>query len=360
MTIGIVHVLHPEIPVPPQYYGGTERVAWNLFLEQYKLCKRQFSSFLPSMFANSNLSSGHELNNFVFNVANLGRNYILRDHVYMLRINSLISKVEKHLGLEDIVIHNHVIQRNSWIWLMISSRDRKVLTTLHYDPPIIVRAKLRVPPLKNLHFVAISRNQYIRLRACFGRSLISYVYNGIPVNEYPFSKNKEDYFITLGAITFHKGTHIAIQVAKRLRLKLLIVGPIRDSRYFNNFIKPHLSRNIRYLGEVDERRKRELLSKARALIFPVLREEFFGLVAIEALACGTPVIAFARGALPEIITDGETGFLARSGEELYQKVKLLDRIDPIKCRRVSLSRFDSRVMTLNYFKLYQNLLAGGK
>jgi len=138
-----------------------------------------------------------------------------------------------------------------------------------------------------------------------------------------------------------------------LQFRLLIAGPLRDKEYFERFIKPQLGKYVEYLGEVEERKKRELLARARAMLFPVLREEFFGLNVIEALACGTPVIALSKGAMSELILHGKVGFLAHSLQEFAKFIKEVDKLDPEYCRAYALQRHSAESMAFRYMKLYR-------
>jgi len=149
-----------------------------------------------------------------------------------------------------------------------------------------------------------------------------YVYNGLDPDEYIYSQNKEDYFLFLSKVSRRiKGVKTAIDLAKRMDLRLLIAGGRGLS----------FSRRIRYVGEVDGRPKAKLLAEARALIFPIEWEEPFGLVTIEALVSGTPVITTPRGAMPEIVTPG-VGFICKDFEEMCRAVEKVGTIDPQACR----------------------------
>ncbi|MFL5240825.1 MAG: glycosyltransferase [Gemmataceae bacterium] len=161
-----------------------------------------------------------------------------------------------------------------------------------------------------------------------------------------------------------KGAHLAIEVARRTGRRLIIAGNHGDSgengRYWEDQIVPHLNRDgIEYVGPVNDEQKNELLGQAAALLVPVQWEEPFGIVFVEALACGTPVISCPRGALPEIVREGREGFLCRSIEEMVQTVNRLDRIDRAACRERVKHSFSADVMVGRYEELYQSLLTAG-
>ena len=246
------------------------------------------------------------------------------------------------------VIHIHVQ------WLapaasVIQHLGKPTLLTLHADPSAEV-AGFKVP------MVAISETQRARLERR-GIKPVAVVYNGIDVEKYPFSAEKEDFYLYLGRIDGSKGVHIAIQAARRAGEKLIIIGPVADGEYFRRFVEPYIDGvNIKYLGEVEFGVKVEYLARAKALLYPVQYEEFFGIVMVEALATGTPVIGFARGSVTEIVRHGLTGFLVRDIDEMTEAIKLVDSLDRRECRRDIERRFSSRTMAERYERLYKELL----
>ena len=131
-------------------------------------------------------------------------------------------------------------------------------------------------------------------------------------------------------------------------------------KYFEKEIKPRLRGNIKYIGEVSERKKSKILGEAQALLFPILWEEPFGLVVVEAMACGTPVIAFNRGSMKELIKDGKTGFLVKNINEMVEAIKKIDLIKPQDCRKWVEEKFSIKRMTDDYEKIYKKLLTTKK
>ncbi len=245
------------------------------------------------------------------------------------------------------VIHIHVQ------WLapaasVIRRLGKPTLLTLHADPSAKV-AGLRVP------MVAISETQRTRLEQR-GIKPVAVVYNGIDVEKYPFSAEKEDFYLYLGRIDGSKGVHIAVQAARKAGEKLIIIGPVADGEYFRRFVEPYIDGvNIKYLGEVEFGVKVEYLARAKALLYPVQYEEFFGIVMVEALATGTPVIGFARGSVTEIVRHGVTGFLVRDLDEMIKAMKFVDSLDRRECRRDVERRFSSKAMAQRYEELYRKL-----
>src|SRR5579875_69877 len=188
------------------------------------------------------------------------------------------------------------------------------------------------------------------------------VYNGIEVESFPFAATKDDYLLFLGRISAEKGTHVAIQAALRLDQRLIVAGKVdrADQDYFTREVAPLLTDpRITFLGEADAQQKRQLFARARCLLHPVGWPEPFGLVMAEAMACGTPVIAFRRGSIPEVVLDGETGFVVDSLEEMVEAVRHCHEINPYRCRQWVQERFSADQMVRGYERIYQQILAGG-
>jgi glycosyltransferase involved in cell wall biosynthesis len=165
----------------------------------------------------------------------------------------------------------------------------------------------------------------------------------------------------LGRLEPFKGPHVAIQVAKRSGRRLIIAGNVPagpvHAQYFEQQILPHIDgEKIRYVGPVDDQQKSDLLRKSSALLMPLLGEEAFGIVMAEALACGTPVIGFNRGPIPEIISHGVTGFVCDSLAQMISAVSRLPGIDRRNCRRIAEEKFSDRVIVESYERLYMALL----
>ena len=248
------------------------------------------------------------------------------------------------------VIHIHFQPLTLVASLIKRLRNKVVLLTLHADPSNFV-ARLGIP------LVAISETQKKRLESR-GIKTTAVIYNGIDVSKYPFRSEKEDFFIYVGRIDETKGLHIAIEAVRKCNEKLIIVGPITNHNYFDNLVKPFIdNKSIIHLGEVDFNTKVEYLSRAKALLYPVQYEEFFGIAMVEALATGTPVIGFARGSVIEIVRDGITGFLVRDVKEMCRAMKAIDKLNRRESRKDAEERFSSRVMAKRYDELYQHLLS---
>lgn len=194
-----------------------------------------------------------------------------------------------------------------------------------------------------------------------GGPLLPYVIeNGIPVDQLPRRVRKRDFAVALGRICPEKGFHVALDAAARAGIPLLLAGEVfpyeAHERYFREAIRPRLDRQRRFIGPVGLVRKRRLLSAARCLLAPSLAPETSSLVAMEALACGTPIVAFPSGALPDILEHGKTGFLVRNEQEMADAIRAAESLDSAACRRVARERFSADRMVRQYFELYERLI----
>lgn len=185
------------------------------------------------------------------------------------------------------------------------------------------------------------------------------VYNCVPVSKYNFSETVvADAPLTfLGRIEPIKGTHIAIEVAKRANKRLIIAGNItkEGKTYFEEKIKPYLNDSIQYIGPVNDEQKNELLGSSSGFLMPVQWNEPFGIVMAEAMACGTPVIGFPFGSVPEVVDDGVTGFICKDVEDMVNKTGQLTKIDRRSVRAVAVERFSDSAIVNDYLKLYNCL-----
>jgi glycosyltransferase involved in cell wall biosynthesis len=232
-----------------------------------------------------------------------------------------------------------------------------VLATLHLPPSWYPEAVFR-PGWPNVWLNPVSRAQGQSCPPC--PRLLAPIENGVPVAALQARHGKHGYAMVLGRICPEKGVHLAIDAAKHADIPLLIAGEVfayeAHERYFHEEVEPRLDRRRRYLGPIGFARKRRLLTAARCLLVPSLAPETSSLVAREALACGTPVIAFPNGALPETVDHGHTGFLVRTVEEMAAAICQAQSLTPARCREVAAERFSLEAMTGRYIELYRQLL----
>lgn len=174
-------------------------------------------------------------------------------------------------------------------------------------------------------------------------------------------KPQDDYLLCYGRIHHRdKGTKEAVEIAKALHKRLLIAGIVQDEDYFKQYVQPYLSEGkIEYIGSVGADRRNELLGNAQALLHPIHFNEPFGLSVVEAMACGTPVVAFNKGSMPELIKDGENGFLVEHKDEAIERIKHIESISRHRCREIVKNHFTKDLMAQKYIQAYQTILKLG-
>ena len=182
------------------------------------------------------------------------------------------------------------------------------------------------------------------------------VYNGLDTKDFEFYPNPEDYLLYFGRIHPDKGTAEAIQIAKKSKRRLLIAGIIQDENYYREKVEPQLSADIEYVGHAGPDKRKELLGNAYALLHPISFNEPFGMSVAEAMLCGTPVIAFNKGSMPELIKHNRTGFLVDTVDEAVDAVSRLDQINRKDCFNWANSQFSCDKMAENYLELYKKIL----
>ncbi|NLR67150.1 glycosyltransferase family 4 protein [Chitinophaga varians] len=201
------------------------------------------------------------------------------------------------------------------------------------------------------HYVAISnanRHPSLHYKAT--------IYNGVRPEDFAFTPAPDDYLLYYGRIHPDKGTYDAIQIALQTNRQLLIAGIIQQKEYFDEMVRPYIDDDqIRYLGPVGGAARSELLGRASALLHPIHFDEPFGLSVAEAMLCGTPVIAFNRGSMPELIQDGRTGFLVHTVNDAVAAVESLKQIDRYACHLHAQENFTTGRMTEDYLKVYRSI-----
>jgi glycosyltransferase involved in cell wall biosynthesis len=263
---------------------------------------------------------------------------------------ALLEEVARTAAEFD-VIHAHI----DWLHLPLLSRlGTPFLTTCHgrMDLPGFPDMIGRFPAAP---FVSISDNQRVPLREA---KWIGTVYHGLPVNLYEPSFERGLYLAFLGRLTAEKGPEAAIRIARAAGMPLHIAAKVPRSErgYFKERLEPQVDgKQIQLTGEVNDETKRQFLAGAAALLFPIDWPEPFGLVMIEAMACGTPVIAFKTGSVPEVVDDGVTGFVVSSEEEANQAIARLGELDRQRVRAHFEKRFTARRMAEEYLRHYETL-----
>jgi glycosyltransferase involved in cell wall biosynthesis len=226
-----------------------------------------------------------------------------------------------------------------------------VLQTIHHHPDESqIKLWSRYP---EANFVAIS---HFQAEAMEGLNRLGVVYNGINTASFTFRPDPENYLLFLGRFTAEKGAMEAIEVAKRLGIRLLMAAP--DDEYYREVIAPHVDgQTVEYVGEVDHTDKDRLLGGARALLYPVQVGEPFGLVMVEAMACGTPVVALDKGAVGEIVLNGINGYRVATLDEMVSSVPRACELNRADVRHTAVNRFDAEQMVDGYINVYEQMIS---
>jgi glycosyltransferase involved in cell wall biosynthesis len=329
---------------PPQLYGGTERIV----------------SFLTEEL----VRQGHEVTLFASGDSQTSARLVPCAPM-ALRLNPAIrDPLPYHLAMiEEVrrradefdVLHFHIDLLH---YPLAAAFADKMVTTLHgrLDLPDLPPFYAHFP---HLPVVSISDDQRRPLSMA---NWVGTVHHGLPPELLPFNANPDgDYLAFLGRISPEKRPDRAIEIAIRAGMKLRIAAKVDkvDQAYWAESIHPLVAAtpNVEFVGEIDERRKADFLGNARALLFPIDWPEPFGLVMIEAMACGTPIVAFSEGSVPEVIDDGVSGFLVRDVAEAVAAVKVAHRLDRFGVRAAFDRRFTSHRMAEDYLAIYRNLPA---
>jgi glycosyltransferase involved in cell wall biosynthesis len=328
--------------VPPKLYGGTERVV----------------SYLTEELVNL----GHDVTLFASGDSQTSATLIPISAAGLRLDSKVIDPIALHVGMVEIVsklqdhfdvIHFHI----EYLHFPVSRRaDYKHITTLHsrLDAPEV---SMLLGEYREIPVVSISNNQ--RSPVTDYPNWQGTVYHGLPLDLYKPKMDPEHYFAFLGRICPDKGIEPAIQIAERsgVRLKVAAKVDAMDKDYFEA-IEPLLRMPwVEFLGEISDKEKQELLGNAAALLFPVHWPEPFGMVLIEAMACGTPVIAFNHGSVPEIIEHGVTGYIVSSVEEAVAAAQTIKNIDRSECRSQFERRFSAPRMASDYLHLYDRVIS---
>lgn len=331
--------------VPPKYYGGTERVVSYLTEELVAMGHE------VTLYASGDSVTNAALIAMSHRALRLDKQSIdpVADHIYM------IEKVFQDAHRFDI-IHSHI---DYLPYPLLRRMKTPHITTLH--------GRLDIPNLYHLYrefdeipLISISYNQRQPLSWA---NWLETVYHGVPADLYTFREEKGKYLAFIGRISPEKRVEVAIEIARKSGMELKIAAKVDtvDREYFDTAIEPLLdSSHIQYVGEIGEAEKDNFLGNAYALLFPIDWPEPFGLVMIEAMACGTPIIAHLQGSVPEVMDQGVTGYIVKNTREAIDAVKNIDKISRRKCRQIFEEKFTARIMAENYIKIYNKLIARGE
>lgn len=246
------------------------------------------------------------------------------------------------------LVHSHL----DWLPLAFAAHCRApLLTTVHgFSGPGILPAYAKAAA----SFVSISDADRIA-----GLDYLSTVYHGVDLTGLPFTRDGGPGLVAFGRIHPDKGIHTAIEIARLTGRSLTICGIVQDERYFTEQVAPHIDgERVIFLGAVGPQRRAEILGAGAALLHPIAFEEPFGLSVVESMVCGTPVVAFARGSMPEVVDEGLTGFLVHTVAEAANAVGRIATVDRAGCRARAERRFSADRMVADYLDIYQKLARG--
>lgn len=346
MKVGVVGTIW--LNTPPKGYGGTEEVIYNL--------------------VNGLVDQGHDVTLFGPKTARVSSKVFPTVDLPLREQNvewtnfpyTLYHMTEAFDHASDFdILHVHLNKSQDFVALPLSLKSKTpVLFTLHFMLPTQDSNKDRYKVLckyARLPFTSISNSQ----RDGIPLNFVKTVYNCLDINNFPFRDKANGYFVWLGKVNPVKGTKEAIIAAEKAGVKLYVMGAIDHGvqsmlRYYEKEIKPLIDgKSIVWIGEVDYVEKAKILGGAKAFINPILWEEPFGLVMAESQAVGTPVVSFNKGAAPEVIVNGKTGFLVDTLDEMVSKMKQIDSLERIDCRRNVEEKFTIEKMIQGYIDSYK-------
>lgn len=360
----IAQVAPPWIPIPPKNYGGTENVINDLVEKLVEL------GHDVTLFAPGDAKTSAKLVSFYpRSLTEEGIPWTMHLKAYY-HLHKALERIKEE---SFDIVHTH-LSANSDLYLfpLTATLATPHLTTLHNNLPLDYdpysgktgdadRYYMEWAP--DVPLVAISESARVEESKIFDLNFIGVVYNGISMTEYSFlDLPRQDYFVWLGRFYPEKGAHLAIEAAKRAGVPLVLAGTIdrhsgESMDYFQNAIKPQIgSQQISYVGPVNLKQKLKLLSPARGFLNPIEWEEPFGMVMIEAMSQGCPVITFARGAAPEIVADAQVGFLVSNLDEMVERMAHIDEIDRDRVRQYVEQKFSAQAMAQNYLEMYRKVM----
>jgi len=333
--------------IPPKKYGGIEWVVYNLVEGLTKKGHR------VTLFAtgDSKIPSRAKL-------VSVYPRSLKKDDIswYDQTYNLLNLSRAFERASEFDIIHSHIDLWETFFPALVKTPS---LHTIHNPLYSSSRRDSRLfilEKFKNNNYVAISKAQKNLSRVKL--NFVDVIYNGIKIEEFKFNPKPKNHFVWSARIDKYKGIENAIEIAEKAGVNLHLAGRLDASQvnYFKRNIEPHLNEKIKYIGEYGRREKSKFFREAKGLIYPIEWHEPFGLNMIEAQACGTPVIAYKRGSVPEVVKDGKTGFIVNSIDKGVRAVKRIDEIKREDCRNFVEKNFTQEIMVSRYEELYYKLL----
>ena len=387
----VAMIATPWLTVPPKGYGGIETVLDGLIkglidngveVEIFGVAQRSlYGAKVHSFFKTEQFKYIHD------------SMYDTSLVIPSSHVQNAVRTIEADGTFDIIHDHNNYIGPQVLSWATRLPSMPPAIHTLH-GPPFTTEKMLeqgrsdnrpywdQIDGKHNLYIVPISKAMADHAPKGMHDAMLPAVHNAVDFKAFPFVDKKKNYFITLARFNQDKGQHIAAKYCTKYKYRLRMAGTVggietgrklllelanpmskyrqnEEFRYYSDQVLQYTIRNprITYTGNVSGKKKLQFISEARALLFPIDWEEPFGMAVIEALACGTPVVAMNRGAMPEIIEHGVNGFLANSEEEFGEYMQRVDEIDPAQCRKSVEEKFSADMMAKEYIKLYRKVIA---
>ncbi len=329
----------PWAPIPPRLYGGIETVVDQL--------------------TRGLVAAGHDVTLYTTgdSTCPVKREFVLAEAEGM-RIGMAVPELRHVVHAYDALTGYDVIHDHTVAGPLYCERfpDLPVATTVHgpFNDELLDLYRRVVP---RVSLICVSGSQRA---SAPDLSVARVIHHGIEAREFPMGTGSGGYALFLGRMAPEKGAHRAIDAARKAGVPLMLAGKMRESwemQYFASEVEPRLGGDIQWLGEVAHQRKVELLGEASALLFPIRWAEPFGMVMIEAMACGTPVIAFPEGAAPEVVDPGRTGFLCGDETEMAEALSQIGTIDRNACRQAVETRFSVSRMVDDHISLFNDMIA---
>jgi len=357
----IAQIAPAWIPIPPHDYGGTEAVLSYLIEEQV------YSGHEVTLLAPGDAKTRAKLISFFpHSLVPSGVPW----QAPMAAFYHLFKSVEYVKKSKDFdIVHAHLSSPSDmFLFPLLASLSLPRVMTLHARFPLDFASswvgdadKLYMEWAPSIPIVAISESS--RAQVPHPLNFIGVVYHGLPFDTYVSTEQKRgEFLVWIGRFVPEKGAHIAIEVAKRAGMPLVLAGTIdvhiqESHQYFHQAIKPYIDQeNVQYVGPVTLQQKIELLSQALGFLNPIQWEEPFGMVIIEAMSLGCPVISFPCGAVPELIVHSKTGFLAQNSDEMVELIMHLNEIDREDMRQHARNKFSVQIMSQNYIRIYEKVI----
>ena len=388
----VAMIATPWIKIPPQGYGGTEVVVHGLVRQLVKMgVEVELFTTGQSRIRGAKIYHHYTSEQYRY----IHRALYESSPIVIGHMLFALNHIQKSRDFDIIHDHNPYIGPLALEWFTQMADMPPAVHTHHGPPYSDLEIESTIPdnlPMwkqlggsKRLHYIGISNALMKGAPREIKKQTLPAVHNAIDVRQFPYQPKKENYYITLGRFTRDKGQHTAARLADKLGYRLRMAGNVAgidsprklllalanplskdhqysDFKYYHDFVWPYTLKNtnIGYVGNLGGDKKLKFIANAKALLFPIDWEEPFGLAPIEAMACGTPVVAMNRGAMPEIIKHGVTGFLANNISEFEEYMQRVDEIDPAACRKLVREKFSVETMGKNYLDRYMQVLQKDK